>query len=153
MKVADHPPSRLKRVRHRTCQAPGHPRGGVIKIDGTAYAALRDRFHNYGAEPAPLRRRHGRPIAFGPAHGQRVTIGSPTDIDMTVIRRERPIFSGVGRKLVECETDGLGGCCVQTQLRTMHRDPRPDKIGKEGKLGAHQILDIDSLHSFLTSRS
>jgi hypothetical protein len=40
---------------------------------------------------------------------------------------------------VQCETDGLGGGCVQTQLGAMHSDPRPDKIHKVRELGAYQV--------------
>ena len=34
---------------------------------------------------------------------------------------------------------------VQAYRRAVHRDPGPDKIGKVCELGAHQILDINSL--------
>ncbi len=57
--------------------------GGVIELDGSTYAALRHRFHNDGAEPTTLRRRHWRPVALGPAHGEGIAVGPPADIDAT----------------------------------------------------------------------
>src|SRR5262249_17975230 len=53
--------------------------------------------------------------------------------------------AGVGRKLVECEADGLGGDRVQVQLLAAYGDPRSDHVGKMRKLGAHQVLCIDAL--------
>jgi hypothetical protein len=43
------------------------------------------------------------------------------------------------------ETDRLSGRRVQTQLRAVHSQPGPDKIRKMRELGAHQLIDIDSL--------
>jgi hypothetical protein len=40
------------------------------------------------------------------------------------------------------ETDRLGGDCTQTQLRTVDRDPRPDKIRKVRELRTPKSLDI-----------
>ncbi len=89
----------LQRVCCWAGQAPGHARGRIIKVDHTIDAALRHCFHNYGAEPAPFRRRHRRPLALGPAHGEGVAVGPPADIDTTRIRRQRPVFAGVGGEL------------------------------------------------------
>jgi preprotein translocase subunit SecF len=45
---------------------------------------------------------------------------------------------------VHCETDGLGGGCVQTQVRAARSDPRPDEVGKVRELGADQIFYTNS---------
>ena len=81
-------PTRLKRVRYGAGQAPSHARGGVIELDGSTYAALRHRFHDDGAEPTTPRRRHRRPVALGPAHGEGIAVGPPANIDATPVRRE-----------------------------------------------------------------
>jgi hypothetical protein len=39
----------------------------------------------------------------------KVAIARPADINATGIRRERPVFAGIGRKLVQRKPDGLGG--------------------------------------------
>src|SRR5262249_24958470 len=46
---------------------------------------------------------------------------------------------------MKCKTDRLGSGRVQAYRRAVHRDPGPHKISKMGELGAHQILDINSL--------
>src|SRR5260370_2530272 len=46
---------------------------------------------------------------------------------------------------MQCQTDGLGGGRIQAQPWAVDRDSRPDKICKMCELGAHQLLDIDSL--------
>src|SRR5258708_7421142 len=75
-----------------------------------------------------------------------ISIGHfPTGIDAARIGRERAVFSGVSRKLVECETDGLGSSAIQMQLGAVDSNSRPNKIRKMGKLGAHQILHISSM--------
>jgi hypothetical protein len=58
-----------------------------MQVDGTIHAALRHRFHDHCAEPAPLRHRHGRPVALGPAYGEGVALGAPPDIRTASIRR------------------------------------------------------------------
>ena len=45
---------RLQRVRGRAGQTPGEARRRVTELDLAAYAALRHRFHDNGAEPALL---------------------------------------------------------------------------------------------------
>src|SRR6266478_3443255 len=50
----------LQRDGYWAGQAPGQARGRIIKVDRAIHAALGHRFHNYGAEPAPFRRSHGR---------------------------------------------------------------------------------------------
>jgi hypothetical protein len=72
-------------------------------------------------------------------------VGAPANIDATFTRRERPVFSCIGGKLVHCETDGLGGPRVKTQFRAVRSDPRPDKVCKVRELGARQILHIDPM--------
>jgi hypothetical protein len=132
----------LQRVRRSAGQAPGHARGRVTKVNLPIHAALRHRFHNYGAEPAPLRRRYGRAITLGPAHGESVAIGPPADNDMTRIRRERPVFPRIGGELVERQPDGLGGSRLHAQLGAIHDDPRANKICEMRDLGARQVLDV-----------
>jgi hypothetical protein len=73
---------------------------------------------------------------------------SPTGPQQTftpLIRRERSVFAGIGRELVQCKTDRLGGSRIQAQLWAVDIDPRTNKIRKVRELGAHQIFDIDSL--------
>jgi len=59
--------SRLECVHYRAGQPPGQARGGIIELDLTTDAPRRHRFHDDRAEPAPLRCRHCRTIALGPA--------------------------------------------------------------------------------------
>src|SRR5215469_13011752 len=103
MAVRTRRPSRLQRVRSWAGQAPGHARGCVLKVDPPIDASLRHLFHNYSAEPAPLRHRHGRPVALLPTHGEDVAVGRPADIQTTRILRERAVFTGIGGELVERE--------------------------------------------------
>src|SRR5258708_28441897 len=106
-----------------------------MKVDRTIYAVLRHRFDNYVTEPPLLRLRHGRPIALAPAHGEGVADGPPGDIDATPIRRKRPVFSGVGRKLVEREPDRLRGSRIEVQLGAVRGDTRTNEVGKMRELG------------------
>jgi hypothetical protein len=135
----------LKRVRCWTGQTPGQTRRRIIKGDRAIYAALRHGFYDYGAEPALLRRRYGRAIALGPAHGESVAHDAPRDIDAAQIDRECPVFSGVGGEFVERETDGLRRSWLQAQPGAVHDETRTNKIGEVGQLGVGQILDIDSV--------
>src|SRR6266849_7662716 len=135
----------LQRVRCWAGQALGHARGRVIKVDRAIQAALRHRFHNYRAEPAPLRWRYRWAIALGRAHGESVAIGPPADIDTTRIRRERPVFPGVGGEFVEREPAGLRGGRLQAQLRAVHGDTRTNEVGEERELGTNQVLDLDPI--------
>jgi hypothetical protein len=80
---------------------------------------------------------------LGPTHGEGVAVGPPVDIETTRNLRKRPVFSGVGGKLVQREPDGLGGGRIQTQLGPAHDDTRTNEIGKGGYLGANQVLDLD----------
>jgi hypothetical protein len=65
------------------------------------------------------------------------------------IHRERPVFSGVGGKFVECdvecEPDGLRGSRIQTQLGAVHDNTRANEIGEGRELGANQVLDLDPM--------
>jgi hypothetical protein len=61
------------------------------------------------------------------------------------MHRERPVFTGIGRKLVYCEADRLGGSRVQTQLGAARSDPRPHQVREVRELSAHQVLDIHSV--------
>ena len=51
------PETRLQRHRCRADQKPGHACWGMEKLNLAVQAAPCHRFHNYGAEPAPLRTR------------------------------------------------------------------------------------------------
>src|SRR5260370_946899 len=57
-------------------------------------------------------------------------------------RRERPVFPGVGRELVECEPNRLRGSGLQAQLGAVHEDPRANEICEMRELGAGQVLDL-----------
>jgi hypothetical protein len=87
---------RVERICCRAGQVPGYARRRIMEVDRTIYAILRHRFDNYRAEAALLRRRHGRPIALGPAHSEGLAVGPPADIDATRIRRQRPVFPSIG---------------------------------------------------------
>ena len=64
---------------------------------------------------------------------------------MTVGCRERPVFAGIGGKLVECKPDGLCRSWVQAQLRTLHGNTRTNEIGEMRELGTHQIRYLHPL--------
>ena len=115
----------------------------MIKVNCTIDAALGHRLHNDRAKPAPLWRRHRRPSALGPAHGESVAIGAPADIDTTPIRRECPVFAGVGGEFVQRKPDGLRGSRLQTQLGAAQGDTGINEVGKMRELGANQICYID----------
>jgi hypothetical protein len=51
-----------------------------MEIDRTIHAARYHSFHDCGAEPTLLRRGHGRSVAFGPVHRERVAVSPPADI-------------------------------------------------------------------------
>jgi hypothetical protein len=57
----------------------------------------------------------------------------------------RTAFAGIGRQLVECETDRLGRGRIQVYSRAIHRHPGPNKIRKVGKLGPRRVLDVNTL--------
>src|SRR5260370_42139138 len=57
-------------------------------------------------------------------------------------RRERPVFPGIGRELVECEPNRLRGSGLQAQLGAVHEDPRANEICEMRELGAGQVLDL-----------
>jgi hypothetical protein len=109
----------------------------IIKLDRAIDAALRHCAHDDGAEPAPLRRRHWRPLALGPAHSKGIADGPPGDIDVTVIRRECPVFSGIGGELVECEPDCLCGSRREAQLRATYADTRTNQVSEVRELGTN----------------
>jgi hypothetical protein len=78
-------------------------------MDRTVHAALRHRLYHDGAEPVFLRRRHRGPVTLGPAHREGFALGPPADTHPTPIRRERPVFRGIGSKLMQREPYRLGG--------------------------------------------
>jgi hypothetical protein len=69
----------LQRLRSWAGQAPTEARGRIIEFDRTIHALLCHPFNNRDAEPIPLRRRHERPLALGPADGEGVSVGAPAD--------------------------------------------------------------------------
>jgi hypothetical protein len=97
-------------------------------LDFTVGSQLGHRVDDCAAETAMLGRLHGRPVAFCPADCEDITFRLPTHIDATRFCRERAVFAGIGRELVQRETDRLSGSCVQTELRAADREPRADKI-------------------------
>src|SRR5258708_36847176 len=101
-----------------------------MKVDRTIYGGLRHRFDNYGAEPALRRLTHGRPIVLDPAHGEDVAGGPPRDIDATPVRRQRPVFPGVGGKFVEREPDRLRGSRIEVQLGAVRGDTGTNDVVK-----------------------
>jgi hypothetical protein len=131
------PLTSIQRVRCWAAQAPGHPRGRIFKVNRTIHAAFRHRFHDYGAEASPLRRRYGRPIAFDPTHIEGVAIGSPADINTTPIHRKRPVFTSVGGQLMECEPDCLRGSWHHAQLWAIRGDTRTNEVGEVSELRAN----------------
>src|SRR5262249_13677967 len=135
--------SRFKRARCGASQAPGQARGREVKVDRTVYATLRHRFHDDSAKPAPLRGRYRGPLTLDPAHGDGVVADPPGDADTTPSRRERPVLSSVGGKLVEREPDGLRGSCLEAQLGAMDSDTRTNEVGEQRELGVNQVLGLD----------
>src|SRR5215831_11335260 len=123
---------------------PGQARPRIVKVNGTTQAAFRHPFHDCCAKPTPLRCRHRRPPTLGPAHRQGLALGSPADIYTTLVRRQRPVFPGIGRKLVHREPDGLRGSRLQAQFGAINDDTCTDNICEMRKLGADQVLDIHS---------
>jgi hypothetical protein len=77
----------------------------------------------------------------------------PTDVYTTHLHQERPIFRGIGGKLVERKADGLRCIGLHAQLGAVHRDARADEIGKMSELAVNQALDLSPFHSLRTSRS
>ena len=136
----------MGRTATRTRTASAERSGELLTPDGNrrpGFRRLRGRTDDI--RTTPLRRTHGRPVALNPAHREDAPVKSPANVHAACVHRKRAIFAGIGRKLVECKADRLGGCRVQPYRRAMHRDPGPHEIGKMGELGAHQILDINSL--------
>jgi len=64
---------------------------------------------------------------------------------MTAVGRERPIFPGIGGKLVKREPDGLRGSRLQAQLWAAYGDTRINEIAEMRELGAGEILDVHTL--------
>jgi hypothetical protein len=113
----------FQRVCRWTDQSPHYTRGSIVKLDCTAHAHLRHGLDDGGAEPAAFRRPHGRAVALRPVYRENVTFRPPADVDAAGIGRERAVFAGIGRKLMNCKTDGLSSSCVQTNFPAMHCDP------------------------------
>jgi hypothetical protein len=59
----------------------------------------------------------GGALTLYPTHREDTAVDLPSNIDTAGLRRERSIFAGIGRKFVNRQTDGLGGGCIQAQLR------------------------------------
>src|SRR5262249_45625274 len=135
----------LQRVRCRAGQVPNGTRWRILKVDLAVHAVLRHRFDNYGAEPTPLRRRHGRPIALGPADGEGIAVGTPVDVDTTRSRRKRPVLSGIGGEFVDGEPDGLRASRLQQQLGAADENMRTNETRELREVGTNQILDVNSL--------
>ena len=114
-------------------------------MDFTTKSLSRHRVDDRGAEAPPLRRSHRWAVALSPTHREGVTVKPPAHVNTAGVCRECPVFAGIGRKLMQCEPDGLRCGCVQMQLRTVHGDPRPDKIRKMREVSAYQVLQIGSL--------
>ncbi len=89
---------------------------------------------------------------LGPAHCEGVANGPPADIYATPIRRQRPVFAGIGRKLMQRKTDRLGGRRIQTQLWAVEIDPRPNKIRKCASWVRTKSSTSTPCHSFRISR-
>jgi hypothetical protein len=64
--------------------------------------------------------------------------------DTADIDRQRSIFASVGRKLVQRQTDRLGGGRIQVQLGAVDSDPRSN-ICKVRELGAHESLVVNAV--------
>ncbi len=78
-------------------------------------------------------------VKVSPSEPQEIST-RPVSVD---IRRERPVFPGVGGKLVEREPDGLRGSRLQAQLGAVHDDTRTNEVGEGRELGVNQVLDLD----------
>jgi hypothetical protein len=85
------------------------------------------------------------PLSLGPAHGESVVDRSPGDMNLTFIRRQRPVFSGIGGEFVEREPDGLRGSRREAPLRPMDVDPRANEVGEVRELGPNQVSDPNSM--------
>jgi hypothetical protein len=85
-------------------------------------------------------RLHGRAATFSPRHCEGGTVKPPANINLAVICRQCSVFTGIGGKLMQCETNGFRRGSIQMQLRTVHRDPGPDEICKMRELGACQVV-------------
>jgi hypothetical protein len=80
-----------------------------MKVYLTFEVVLPDAFDDYRAKALLLRRKHRRPIAFDPAHGEGIVLGRvPPDLDLARFCRERALFAGVSCKFMEDETNLLG---------------------------------------------
>jgi hypothetical protein len=113
----------FERVCRWTGQSPHDTRGSIVKLDFTAHAHLRHGLDDGGAEPAAFRWPHGRAVALRPVYRENVTFRPPAYVDAAGIGRERAVFAGIGRKLMNCKTDGLSSSCVQANFPAMHCDP------------------------------
>jgi hypothetical protein len=71
-----------------------------------------------------------------------VDLGPPADIDATPIRRERPVFPGVGGELVEHKSNGLRGSGRQANLGAVHGNTRTNEVGERRELSANQVVDL-----------
>jgi hypothetical protein len=133
-----------KGVAGRASQSPCQTRRSVIELDFAPEGPLYHRVDDRRAEALALRRSHGWSATLGPTHREGIVVNSPTHLDTAGIRRECTVFARIGRKLMECETDGLGGSRIQMQFRAAHCDPRAEKIRKVRELSAHQTVSISS---------
>src|SRR5215475_3442526 len=138
------PLPRLQGALYRTGQTPTQARRRIVKLDRTAQAAFRQLFHDCRAEPAPLRRRHRRPLTLGPTHAKVVAAGGPADVHTTSISRERPVFAGVGGEFVQGEPDGLRRICSEAQFGATNVDTRTNEVGEIRELTANQVIDVNS---------
>jgi hypothetical protein len=80
---------------------------------------------------------------FGPAHREGIAVALPADIDSPPVRRERPIFTGVGGEFVKRKTDGLRGNRIQAQHGTVQGYTGTNEIREMRELGANQFRDLN----------
>jgi hypothetical protein len=69
----------------------------------------------------------------------------PANIHTTSICRKRPVFAGVRSKFMKREPEGLRTDRVEAQLGAIQDNARTNQIGEMRELGAHQLLDVNSL--------
>jgi hypothetical protein len=62
-----------------------------------------------------------------------------------LIRRERPVFPGVGGELVEHKPNGLRGSRPQANLGAVHGNTKTNEIGEGRKVRANQVVDLDAI--------
>src|SRR5262245_35123348 len=109
---------------------PRHACRRVFKLNLTIDGLLRHRFDDRAAEAPPIRRSYRRAVALNPAHREEIAVKPPVDVNAAGIHRERAVFAGVGRELMEGHADGLRRGSVQTPLRAIRANPVPEKIRK-----------------------